>query len=197
MTLSELKNEIKNLAFAEDNDMRENAGIVIDAINRAISVIAQTVSPIVGMYQIAQSGSTEGRLKYDLRELTKDSGKVRFGGFIRVDYEHQGREITDIAFRSDFDRYLILDGRQPGLFTVYYRKLPETYTTLSPDEKEIEIDSDLCPLIPLLSSFYVWMDDDERKADKYKNDYEDLKLEFLKGRSFSQVSISPIYNKGC
>ena len=27
-------------------------------------------------------------------------------------------------------------------------------------------------MIPLLAAFYVWQDDEERKADKYFNDYE-------------------------
>jgi hypothetical protein len=55
---------------------------------------------------------------------------------------------------------------------VWYKRLYTPVTVDTPDTFEFELDADLHVLIPLLAAFYVWQDDEERKADKYYNDYE-------------------------
>lgn len=45
------------------------------------------------------------------------------------------------------------------------------------DDFEIELPDMVWSLIPLLASYYVWLDDDERKAVYHMNDYEGLKEE--------------------
>ena len=45
----------------------------------------------------------------------------------------------------------------------------------------MELDFDVQPLLPLLASYYIWLDDDERKSVMYQNMYEDLKGQILGG----------------
>lgn len=48
-------------------------------------------------------------------------------------------------------------------------------TSESEDEDTINIPSEVEDLVSLLSAYYVWLDDDERKAVMYYNMYDDLK----------------------
>ena len=56
-------------------------------------------------------------------------------------------------------------------------------TDQTPDGYELEFEADAAELIPLLASFYLWQDEDERKAVRYRNDYEDLKAQLLASRA--------------
>ena len=40
---------------------------------------------------------------------------------------------------------------------------------------ELKLPDKLVVLVPLLASYYIWLDDDERKAITYRNEYDDLK----------------------
>lgn len=40
----------------------------------------------------------------------------------------------------------------------------------------------------MLASFYLWQDEDERKAVRYRNDYEDLKAQLLTSRAGAAVA---------
>lgn len=50
---------------------------------------------------------------------------------------------------------------------VLYTDTPGDYVLNLPDK--------IVFLLPLLSAYYIWLDDDERKAITYRNEYEDLK----------------------
>ncbi len=60
-------------------------------------------------------------------------------------------------------------------------EMPEkdVLTADTPDEYELKLPDKLVFLTPLLASYYVWLDDDERKAVMYRNEYEDLKEQLL------------------
>lgn len=68
---------------------------------------------------------------------------------------------SKIAFKNDDFSY-----------HVRYKVVPKLVTITTPEDEEVELDTDTHTLIPLLASFYIWLDDDERKATMYFNDYE-------------------------
>jgi hypothetical protein len=43
------------------------------------------------------------------------------------------------------------------------------------DDYELKLPDKLVHLVPLLASHYIWLDDDERKAYMYRNEFEDQK----------------------
>lgn len=52
---------------------------------------------------------------------------------------------------------------------------PKIITTNTKDEEVILLPNNVIQLVPLLASYYVWLDDDIVKATMYKNEYEDYK----------------------
>ena len=52
-------------------------------------------------------------------------------------------------------------------------------TVDTPNDFEINLPDKVIDLTPLLAAYYVWLDDDERKAVYYYNQYEDLKSQIL------------------
>lgn len=56
---------------------------------------------------------------------------------------------------------------------------PISITVDTADDSIIDMPDKVIDLIPLLAAYYVWLDDDERKAVYYYNQYDDLKNQIL------------------
>lgn len=56
---------------------------------------------------------------------------------------------------------------------------PSPITIDTPDEAVVDLPDKVIDLAPLLAAYYVWLDDDERKAIYYYNQYDDLKNQIL------------------
>ncbi|WP_251616846.1 hypothetical protein [Senimuribacter intestinalis] len=104
MTFGDLKDKLRDMGFEEDASMDEYKELVINAINRSIEIIKNTV-------------------------VSRLEG------------------VNPEAFALDID---------------------------SDDETEIDLPAKVTMLLPLLSAYYIWLDDDERKAVMYYNQYDDL-----------------------
>lgn len=96
-----------------------------------------------------------------------------------------GRELYE-TFNDYFienDRVMILDAdKNKGSFRVFYKRLHDKFRG---DEDEMETQLPLNPrvhyLVPLLTAYYVWLDDEPVKAAQYYNLYEQKKRDFLDG----------------
>ena len=104
MTFGDQKDKLRDMGFEEDASMDEYKELVINAINRSIEIIKNTV-------------------------VSRLEG------------------VNPEAFALDID---------------------------SDDETEIDLPAKVTMLLPLLSAYYIWLDDDERKAVMYYNQYDDL-----------------------
>lgn len=115
--------------------------------------------------------------RYDLWEFSKDEdGNVLFDSIERV--------TTGTTTVNTFGAYDILEDHilsvDPALnedLTVYYNKRILPITQSTPGEYEIPVFYTCEPLVALLAAHYVWLDDDERKAILYWNEYDSLKQE--------------------
>lgn len=114
MTYKELKEQIRDLGFEDDETMMEYASIVLNACNRAISMIYHTV-------------------------LSRMESYFKF------------RDIDWVMPEKD------------------------VLTEDTADDYELKLPDKLVHLVPLLASHYIWLDDDERKAYMYRNEFEDQK----------------------
>ncbi|MEY8366842.1 hypothetical protein AALA22_14495 [Anaerovoracaceae bacterium 41-7] len=104
MTFGDLKDKLRDMGFEEDASMDEYKELVINAVNRSIEIIKNTV-------------------------VSR------------------------------------LEGAEPEPFVLDLE---------SDDETEIDLPAKVTMLLPLLSAYYIWLDDDERKAVMYYNQYDDL-----------------------
>lgn len=56
---------------------------------------------------------------------------------------------------------------------------PKRITAETEDDQKINLPDNLLPLIPLLASHYIWLDDDITKATLYWNEYDQLKDQII------------------
>lgn len=172
MNVGELRNEIMNLAFEERSSMEEYADIVNEAITRAIYEICTTFVPISRWCEIEQTKPAGAEyVRYDMAELAEDY--MTFLG--RVSCESDGRYRACVPYLREGNSVFLLPGDMLGTFRIWYGKKPSKITADTPETDELELDSYLHILVPHLASFYVWLDDDERKATIFYNRYDELK----------------------
>lgn len=175
MNYGQLKDIIRDSGFGDDEEIAEFGDIVPNNINRAITEINLNVSPIIGVYEIEQDGSTDNLLYYDIEELTKEGGKVVF-----LEFADTPVMVGDTAYEkfNDFEieneKTLVMFGRIKGKFKVFYKKAHTPFTLNTPNETELELPLKAHILVPLLASYYIWLEDEKAKAVDYYNQYERL-----------------------
>lgn len=181
MKLSEFRQQIRDLGFEDDAIYSEYSTVILNALNRSLDIINTTVEPIVDKVEIIQDGSGTGVVRYDLSELCKDANdnpnfESLYGTATRV-YNN-----TSSSFRNytlEQNKIILMDASLVGTFTFFYTPIWADITTDTQDDFEIPIAHEVEQLLPLLTAYYVWLDDDERKAVMYYNQYDDLRQQIL------------------
>lgn len=56
---------------------------------------------------------------------------------------------------------------------------PSHITSDTSETEEIDLPEMVCGIVPLMSAYFIWLDDDERKATMYWNNADDLKTQLL------------------
>lgn len=114
--------------------------------------------------------------RYDLEELSKDeNGNVLFDSVDTVvlndkpylDYDIEDYHIMVLPHFTDVE------------LTVYYNERIIPVTNSTQEDFDIQVVYPCEPLVALLAAHYVWLDDDERKAILYWNEYDQLKQEIM------------------
>lgn len=180
MNLGELKKEIVDLGFEEDSTLAdaEYKRKIVTSINRAIDLINTTGFPII------KSVKVEGEEVYDMPLVVNDF--VDFYGYPKITENGVRKSFTDFSIEAK--RKLYTNGNKSEL-EVYYVAYPTRITETTSDDFEIELDRVAQPLLPLLASYFIWLDDDERKATVYQNMY-DIKMNEIRANSNRPVSVS-------
>ena len=109
--------------------------------------------------------------EYDIRKIYGD-----FMAFVSPATDKNGKVIDGCTLH---DGRLKISSRYRGEIHLTYRRLPQTIVSANPGstEKDIDIPSEYLYLFPLLVASYVWLDNDEKKANYYKSRYDEcLKL---------------------
>lgn len=175
MNYGQLKTELIGIGFSDESELTEFGQIVPDAINRAITEINLNVAPIVGTYQIEQDGETDDLIYYNMTELTAEEGVVKFLTFDDVPVKTGTgiyKKFND--FEIENDDTIVMDGNIVGTFKVFYKKAHTPITLDTADETELELPLKVHYLVPLLSAYYVWYEDEQSKAVAAYNRYEEL-----------------------
>ena len=155
MKLSELKNEIKALGFEYTF---EDENLVDFAITRALRLISTSI-PVIGRYEL----DGEQGQSYDLSRLA-----TRFGRITDVVERTGSKPFSDYELEQD----RIFIPNKTGSYTIFYKEQIVQITKSTSEDSELQCDYRALPLVSLLASHYVWLDDDAVKATMYYNEYE-------------------------
>ena len=128
-------------------------------------------------YWDGSAWQTVGR--YDLAELTKENDKVIFDEIDRIVENTEKGIRTFNDYELEQDKILILDPKLDKSLTVFFKKRILPITADTPSATELPIEYVCEPLLGLLTAHYVWLDDDERKAVMYWNEFDQLRNEII------------------
>lgn len=190
MNYGQLKTELIGIGFSDESELTEFGQIVPDAINRAITEINLNVAPIVGTYQIEQDGETDDLIYYNMTELTAEEGVVKFLTFDDVPVKTGTgiyKKFND--FEIENDDTIVMDGNIVGTFKVFYKKAHTPITLDTADETELELPLKVHYLVPLLSAYYVWYEDEQSKAVAAYNRYEELMQSIIADKEKPRMTI--------
>jgi hypothetical protein len=173
MNYGEIKQNIISLGFAEEADYQEfeELGYTYDAINRAISEINISF-PYIAKYEFDIDAEDDEVLYIDMTSV--DQGFLEFGE-TPVLYEQDDstmfKKFSD--FHIEMEHTVVIEAANyHGSFRIYYEKKPTDVMESTADSFVPEVPLKAHHLIPLLASYYIWLDDDPTKAAQYYNMYE-------------------------
>lgn len=182
MKYKDLKREIRDLGFEDDSIFIEYLSIIQTSITRACKVIASTLKSPVGSLQLDLTDDSvrtdDG--KYDMRELSKDDdGNVMFDSLDRIVSDEGTYYKNFLNYDMVEDYVLVIPTGISKKLTVYYNERIIPITSDTQDDYDIQVVYPFDPLVALLAAHYVWLDDDERKAILYWNEFDQLKQEIM------------------
>ncbi len=177
-TWGEIKAEILRLGFENEDVFEKHKERFFEAVNRASTVIACTVCPNTETFEIKKE-EFESTYLFNIKERVES-----FHDYLTPACTYT-KDMTPAPCRILPDRRLYIEDSED--ITVWYTRLPQRIDINTADRAEIDLEYAAATLLPLLSCFYIWQEDDERKAVVYRNDYEALKNELFLKRNKAYV----------
>lgn len=201
MKWSDLKNEIRDLGFEDEAIFTEYTDLIINSTNRALGLINSFVESDEAKYSITQdgtgaysykkyvydaltkkytltdiSGTDTGLIRYNLEDLSIDSsGNITFQKFKRATLEVDDTIIEFNDFYIEEEHTFVIDSDIEGIINVYYEQVIQDITTSTPETFYIPVPEKVKRMVALLAAHYVWLDDDERKALTYYNEFDNFR----------------------
>ena len=172
MNYGQIKQNLISLGFAEESDYEEfeELGYTYDCINRAIATI-QNLFPQIAKYEFELDESDTGILYVDMTDRQGFLSLAETPVLFEVNGSEVFRKFGDYQIEMEHTIVMKADD-YVGSFRIYYNKACTEITKDTPDEFVPELPNKVHHLIPLLAAYYLWLDDDERKAIQYYNNYE-------------------------
>ena len=180
MLYSEVIDNIKNLGFADDDEMVEFAesGVLYDSINRAITEINLNIAPIYGTHELEIDDTDTGYLYVVLPDI--DPSFLEFTD-TPVLYEQNGKDYYQkfSDYQIETENTLVINADEnKGNFRIFYKAAHTTFTGAEAElSEEVPLMLKVHHLVPLLASYYVWQEDEPAKAAQYYNLYEQKSAE--------------------
>ena len=110
-------------------------------------------------------------LRYDISLIASD--------FLSLESPPIVDDETNFRINQGYDiengRVILLPYDMPGDYRIIYRHRPNEiieHDYVSEDDTVIDLDEDLCALLPLLIASYVWAEDEPEKANYYMSLYQ-------------------------
>ena len=167
MTIKELQTATAELGF---EDTLDSSSRFISAANRALYA-ANRIRPKDAWIEIKNGEGSDGETEIINGELfyAYDIATEDFLCFSPTPVIKNGKPLVE---GRDFYRLgksrLLFRADDEGIFRIrYYKKLRKI--DLENEDDEVELDEDICQILPLLIASYVWLDDEEEKSALYRN----------------------------
>lgn len=191
MNYAELKQNLISKGFAEESDYEEfeELGYTYDAINQAIDEISDHF-PCEAEFDFDIDETDTGILKIDMGDRKGFIALAETPVWFEKDGEEIWRSFSEYDVKKERELYIKADDYE-GSFRVYYFKQPTLVTKETQDDFVFDLPLVAHKLIPLLASYYLWLDDDERKAIMYKNDYNDALAYALQRKNRARAKVMP------
>lgn len=201
MTYQELINNIRDLGFSDNEEIEDFGELVYSGINRAITEISTSLAPIKERYEFSIDDTDTGYMYItmpDIDDMFLDFEETP------ILYERETQSVTksnSLGWETTssstaqtwqpFNDYDIEAGdtmvinadEHKGSFRIIYRADHEPLTgTEAQLREDLPLPRKAHFLVPLLASYYIWLDDDVQKATMYYNQYETFAGQMIANR---------------
>ena len=150
----------------------------------------------VALYQYLPGGAVadipahEAYTRYDVKKLVSDfmalcSPPIR---------EEEENTLLNQNYEQEGDSIILLPYDKRGVYKVLYEHRPtaiENTGATTEDTQELDLDDELCSLMPILVAAYVWIEDEPEKSEYYMSLYRERVQEIV----LSHKDTSPVLIK--
>lgn len=137
--------------------------------NEAVRLLSTTNRYITKYFEVPTDG-LQDVITVDLNSVVDDLFQLKPNGIFFSDAE--GRVLAYGEEEYHGNDYLLLNGRNCGVYRVYYRAYPLKATAETEGETDMQIDPDVASLVPLYMASQLYKDDDNAIATVYRNEFE-------------------------
>lgn len=192
MNYQQCIDHIRDLGFADDEEMAEFEDLVPNAINMAISEINTKVpgsAPRNEQYDFSIDESDEENIYLDMEEI--DDAFLDFAQTAMLyDKDGSGKYVRFNDFDIINESTVVIEPTHKGDFRILYKVAHEDFTGAEIQlTEELPLARRVHHLVPLLAGYYVWIEDEPQKAEDYMtlykqaiSDYKDARAERPRGR---------------
>ena len=172
MNVGELKEQIVSLGFESDAVLTDSnyTKVIRDGINRALRRICVEF-PLIGSYEVSYDGTGDELDKIDFSDVSDFD--VLLNATIEKEVDGRIQVLPFADFKVIQDKIVYINQDVDGTVTFFYRKRPTQITLTSADSDQVDIEYKAEPLLALLASYFIWIDDDREKASLWYNEYTD------------------------
>lgn len=182
-----LNNDIIKVKELSNYKLDKKYKVYLDAMpqayNEAINIILE-IRPLINIYELDFSDINYVELKKKIKNF-KRLYDIAYVGSNKPDYKIIGDNILTINNWNE----------ENGKFLIYYESFVDRITADTEDTKEIELDIQLCSLIPLYLAGELYKDDDLSLSTMYMNEFL-TNLQNLENKdiNYSPSNIEMVYS---
>ena len=140
--------------------------------------------------EVADIPAYEAYTRYDVKKLVSDfmalcSPPIR---------EEEENTLLNQNYEQEGDSIILLPYDKRGVYKVLYEHRPtaiENTGATTEDTQELDLDDELCSLMPILVAAYVWIEDEPEKSEYYMSLYRERVQEIV----LSHKDTSPVLIK--
>lgn len=131
--------------------------------------------------EVADIPAFEAYTRYNVKSLVSD-----FMAFCCPPIKETGENtILNQEYEQEGDSTILLPYEKRGVYKVLYERRPKVIENTganTDDMQEIDLDDELCSLMPILIAAYVWIDDEPQKSEYYLSLYRERVSEIVMSR---------------
>ena len=153
----------------EDDSTKAYLAAMPSAYNEATRLLSTANRYITKYFEVPSDGLQEV-INVDLNSIVPDLFQLKPNGIYFSDTEGKVYEYDqEDYFGNDI---LLLNGRNYGVYRVYYRAYPLKATADTKGATDMQLDPDVASLVPLYMASQLYKDDDNGIATVYRNEFE-------------------------